>query len=121
MLPFFDQDGVHEIHRSWRRLLDATPGRRGIGVAEAWAPSAERLALYVRPDELHQAFNFQFLGAPWDADALRAVIDESLGRHRPVGAPTTWVLSNHDVVTPRHPRYGGGGRDGCAGPAPPPC
>ncbi|MFE2128127.1 alpha-amylase family glycosyl hydrolase [Streptomyces amritsarensis] len=105
-LPFFDQDGVHEIHRSWRRLLDSYEGQR-IGVAEAWAPSSERLALYVRPDELHQAFNFRFLTCPWDAEAMRTVIDESLSATTAVGAPTTWVLSNHDVV--RHTtRYGGG-------------
>ncbi|MDH2388693.1 glycoside hydrolase family 13 protein [Streptomyces sp. HNM0663] len=106
VLPFFDQDGVHEIHRSWRRLLDGYEGDR-IGVAEAWAPNAERLALYVRPDELHQAFNFQFLTCEWEAAAMHRVIDESLLATRSVGAPTTWVLSNHDVV--RHTtRYGGG-------------
>ncbi|MEY2233551.1 alpha-amylase family glycosyl hydrolase, partial [Streptomyces sp. BF23-30] len=107
-LPFFDQDGVHEIHRSWRRLLDSYAGGR-IGVAEAWAPTSERLALYVRPDELHQAFNFRFLNCPWDPAAMRTVIDESLAATTAVGAPTTWVLSNHDVV--RHvTRYGGGAR-----------
>ncbi|MEE4594352.1 glycoside hydrolase family 13 protein [Streptomyces sp. DSM 41524] len=110
VLPFFDQDGVHEIHRSWRRLLDSYPGDR-IGVAEAWAPTAERLALYVRPDELHQAFNFQFLKCPWDAAAMREVIDESLAATGSVGAPTTWVLSNHDVVrhTTRYADGPGGG------------
>ncbi|GHG73842.1 glycoside hydrolase family 13 protein [Streptomyces griseocarneus] len=106
VLPFFDQDGVHEIHRGWRRLLDSYPGER-IGVAEAWAPTAERLALYVRPDELHQAFNFQFLTCDWGAEPMREVIDESLAATLSVGAPTTWVLSNHDVV--RHAtRYGAG-------------
>ncbi|MFF7213580.1 glycoside hydrolase family 13 protein [Streptomyces sp. NPDC008238] len=118
VLPFFDQDGVHEIHRSWRRLLDSysrgprpegLPAER-IGVAEAWAPNAGRMALYVRPDELHQAFNFHFLQCPWEAGAMRAVIEESLAATVSVGAPTTWVLSNHDVV--RHvTRYG----DGTAG------
>ncbi|MFE2168034.1 glycoside hydrolase family 13 protein [Streptomyces sp. NPDC059447] len=103
-LPFFDQDGVHEIHRSWRRLLDSYEGAR-IGVAEAWAPTSERLALYVRPDELHQAFNFHYLNCPWDPDRLRTVIDESLAATTSVGAPTTWVLSNHDVVRHRT-RYG---------------
>ncbi|MGO4460893.1 glycoside hydrolase family 13 protein [Streptomyces sp. M-16] len=107
-LPFFDQDGVHAIHRSWRRLLDSYGGQR-IGVAEAWAPTSERLALYVRPDELHQAFNFRFLNCPWDPERMRTVIDESLAATASVGAPTTWVLSNHDVV--RHvTRYGGGAR-----------
>ncbi|GAA2601003.1 glycoside hydrolase family 13 protein [Streptomyces axinellae] len=99
-LPFFDQDGVHEIHRSWRRLLESY-GPDRIGVAEAWAPSAERLALYVRPDELHQAFNFQFLRAGWEARELREVIEESMSATTRVGAPTTWVLSNHDVVRHR--------------------
>ncbi|MFF1413986.1 glycoside hydrolase family 13 protein [Streptomyces sp. NPDC058289] len=103
-LPFFDQDGVHAIHRSWRRLLDSYEVPR-IGVAEAWAPTSERLALYVRPDELHQAFNFRFLNCPWDTTALRTVIDESLAATASVGAPTTWVLSNHDVVRHRT-RYG---------------
>ncbi|HEX4787670.1 MAG TPA: glycoside hydrolase family 13 protein [Actinospica sp.] len=108
VLPYFDQDEVHEIHRSWRRILDEYPGER-IAVAEAWAPSLERLAAYVRPDELHQAFNFHFLGTPWDAAALRPVIEDSLRTAELVGAPTTWVLSNHDIH--RHAtRYGGGER-----------
>ncbi|MER5425301.1 glycoside hydrolase family 13 protein [Streptosporangium roseum] len=106
VVPFFDQDGVHEIHRGWRRLLDSYPGER-IGVAEAWAPSPQRLANYVRPDELHQAFNFHFLNTPWDAARFRTVIQESLATAGLVGAPSTWVLSNHDVK--RHlTRYGGG-------------
>ncbi|MFI1307818.1 glycoside hydrolase family 13 protein [Streptomyces sioyaensis] len=112
VLPFFDQDGVHAIHRTWRRLLDGygeAHGKQVIGVAEAWAPTPERLALYVRPDELHQAFNFQFLNAPWQAGALRAVIDASIAATASVGAPTTWVLSNHDVV--RHTTRLGGGLD----------
>src|SRR5690606_16249109 len=101
-------DGVHEIHRSWRRILDSYPGER-IGVAEAWAPSPERLANYVRPDELHQAFNFHFLTTPWDAARFRAVIGESLRTTALVGAPTTWVLSNHDVKR-QVTRYGDGER-----------
>ncbi|MFD7136375.1 glycoside hydrolase family 13 protein [Streptomyces sp. NPDC059894] len=96
-LPFFDQDGVHEIYRSWREILDEYPDQR-IGVAEAWTPSAERTAFYLRADELHQAFNFHYLGTGWDAAALRLTIDESLDAMRPIGAPSTWVLSNHDVV-----------------------
>ncbi|AEW93706.1 MULTISPECIES: glycoside hydrolase family 13 protein [Streptomycetaceae] len=106
VLPFFDQDGVHEIYRSWRLVLDeysstgagdALPGER-IAVAEAWTPTVRRSALYLRPDELHQAFNFEYLSADWDAAALRKVIDDSLAAMNAVGAPATWVLSNHDVV-----------------------
>ncbi|ALC20171.1 glycoside hydrolase family 13 protein [Streptomyces pristinaespiralis] len=97
VMPFFDQDGVHEIYRSWRTILDEYPDER-IAVAEAWTPTVERTANYVRPDELHQAFNFQYLGTHWDAAELRAVIDSSLAAMRPVDAPATWVLSNHDVT-----------------------
>ncbi|MEV0395981.1 alpha-amylase family glycosyl hydrolase [Polymorphospora rubra] len=95
--PMWDQDGVHEIYRDWRRLLDSYPGDR-ILVAEAWVQQAERLAAYVRPDEMHQAFNFEYLQAAWTAPAQYAVITRSLEATDAVGAPTTWVLSNHDVV-----------------------
>lgn len=47
---------------------------------------------------MHQAFNFQYLTTSWDADELREVVDASLAAMRPVGAPATWVLSNHDVT-----------------------
>ncbi|MFI7237386.1 glycoside hydrolase family 13 protein [Streptomyces cyaneofuscatus] len=95
--PSFDQDGVHEIYRSWHTILKEYDGQR-IGVAEAWAPTLARTANYVRPDELHQAFNFQYLATSWQAGALRTVIDETLDAMREVGAPATWVLSNHDVT-----------------------
>ncbi|MEU4385253.1 glycoside hydrolase family 13 protein [Promicromonospora sp. NPDC023805] len=95
--PMFDQDGVHEIYRSWHRVLAEYPGERCL-VAEAWVEPLSRLARYVRPDEMHQAFNFSFLTAPWDAAKMRTVVDVSLDTMDAVGAPTTWVLSNHDVV-----------------------
>ncbi|UKL05456.1 MULTISPECIES: glycoside hydrolase family 13 protein [unclassified Streptomyces] len=97
VMPFFDQDGVHAVYRDWRALL-AEYGDDRVLVAEAWTPTVERTAHYVRPDEMHQAFNFQYLSTYWDAEALREVIDASLAAMRPVGAPTTWVLSNHDVT-----------------------
>ncbi|MEX3107162.1 MULTISPECIES: glycoside hydrolase family 13 protein [unclassified Streptomyces] len=97
VMPFFDQDGVHDIYRAWRKVLDEYAGER-IFVAEAWTPTVERTANYVRPDELHQAFNFQYLATDWDAAKLREVIDLTLESMRPVGAPATWVLSNHDVT-----------------------
>jgi len=95
--PMFDQEGVHEIYRSWNRVLAAYDGDRAL-VAEAWVESLERLARYVRPDEMHQAFNFPFLTTRWDAGALRRIVTASLEASDAVGAPTTWVLSNHDVV-----------------------
>ena len=95
--PYWDQDGVHEIYRTWREVLDSYPGER-IMVAEAWVQPVDRIARYVRPGEHHQAFNFSFLDTPWDAAKLRATIAESFRVTSQVGAPTTWVLSNHDVI-----------------------
>jgi alpha-glucosidase len=94
--PMWDQDGVHEIYRRWRRLLDAyTPAR--ILVAEAWV-TPTRMARYVRADEMQQAFNFPYMLSGWSAAALRETIDESLAANHAVDATTTWVQSNHDVV-----------------------
>jgi alpha-glucosidase len=94
----WDQEGVHEIYRAWRKILDSygTPDR--ILCAEAWVRPQERAVRYVRPDEMHQAFNFDFLQAQWRAADLREVIESSLAAADLVGAPSTWVLSNHDVV-----------------------
>ncbi|MFI2201852.1 glycoside hydrolase family 13 protein [Streptomyces sp. NPDC020192] len=94
--PYWDRDEVHEIYRDWRTLFDTySPPRTA--VAEAWVPGARR-ARYARPDELGQAFNFEYLEAGWDADDLREVISGSLAVARSAGASATWVLSNHDVV-----------------------
>ncbi len=104
--PHWDRDEVHDIYRRWRAVMDAHPGEQ-VFVAEAYLGHARRLARYVRPDELHSAFNFDLLLAPWDAGAFRRAIDESIEQLAAVGATPTWVLSNHDMV--RHVnRYGGG-------------
>jgi alpha-glucosidase len=102
--PNTDRDELHEIYRSWRAVADSYPGRR-ILVGELWLPEVDRFAMYLRPDELHTAFNFDFLARPWEAASLRASIDSTLAAHAPVGAPATWVLSNHDVTRPVT-RYG---------------
>lgn len=95
--PMFDQDGVHDIYRHWHDILAEYDGDRML-VAEAWVDPPERLARYVRPDEMHQAFNFDYLVCPWDAQELRMVASQVMATLAAVGAPTTWVLSNHDVV-----------------------
>jgi len=95
--PMWDQDRVHEIYQTWRALLNTYAPDR-ILVAEAWVQPLSRLARYVREDEMHQAFNFDYLETEWDAAALRSTIDGSMAANELVGAPTTWVMSNHDVV-----------------------
>ena len=102
--PLHDRDELHDIYRGWRAVADAYPGTRVL-VGEVWLEDQERFARYLRPDEMHTAFNFDFMARPWDATSLRASIDATLAAHAPVGAPATWVLSNHDVTRPVT-RYG---------------
>ncbi|MFD8725295.1 alpha-amylase family glycosyl hydrolase [Streptomyces sp. NPDC059629] len=101
--PHWDRDGVHDIFRSWRAVADSYPDPR-VFVAEAHVRPG-RLPDYLRPDELHTAFNFDFLKCALEADKLREVIDRTITDLATVGAPATWVLSNHDET--RHvTRYG---------------
>ncbi|WP_460572254.1 glycoside hydrolase family 13 protein [Humibacter soli] len=102
--PTQDRDELHDIYRGWRRIADSYPGTRVL-VGEIWLPDIDRFAKYLRSDELHTAFNFDFLARPWDARELRDSIDATLAAHAPVDAPSTWVLSNHDVTRPVT-RYG---------------
>lgn len=101
----WDRPGVHDIHRRIRRVLDDYPGAAAFG--EVWVGSTERFARYLRPDELHFAFNFALTGAPFDAAAIREAIDSTLEAARVSGAAPTWALSNHDVVR-EVTRYGNG-------------
>ncbi len=97
--PYTDRDEVHDVWRSWRRIADGyDPPRVFVGEVHVGDPA--RLAAYARPDELHTVFNFEFLKAPFEAGSLRAAVDRTLGALGAVGAPSTWVLSNHDE--PRH-------------------
>ncbi|MGI8434818.1 MAG: glycoside hydrolase family 13 protein [Nocardioidaceae bacterium] len=95
--PAWDQDDVHEIYRGWRKVADSYEPPR-IFVAEAWVASNERLAKYLRPDELHTAFQFDFLRSPWRGGVMRQVIDDAAKAAGEVEASSTWVLSNHDVM-----------------------
>ena len=101
--PHLDRDELHDIYRSWRAVADGYGGRALVG--EVWLEDNARFARYLREDELHAAFNFDFMSRPWDAKELRHSIEDTLAAHAPVGAPPTWVLSNHDVTRPVT-RYG---------------
>jgi alpha-glucosidase len=94
-IPFFDRDGVHEIYREWRRVLNSYSGDR-MAVAEAWVHPSARAARYIRSDELHQIFNFDFLMIDWDAATIKEAIDRTIAEVGAVGGSPTWVLSNHD-------------------------
>lgn len=91
----FDQPEVHDIIRGFRRVIDEYDDR--VMVGEVWPHSNQSLALYLRPDELQQAFNFRFLFCPWEAARFRAQVEE-IERILPVGSWPTWTLSNHDFA-----------------------
>ena len=113
--PLWDVEGVHDILREWRAIADSYPGDRYY-VGEVVVNGAERLARYMRPDELHTTFNLDFLKSPLEPERLRRTIDDTLAAFASVGAPPTWTLSNHDET--RHvTRYG---RAWTGVPLPPP-
>ena len=102
----YDPPAVHARLREIRTLLDSYPGDR-VSVGEVFILSTAKVAEYYgQDDELHLAFNFPPLFAPWDADKWRHRIERTEAELGAVGAWPTWVLSNHD--NPRHrTRYGG--------------
>ncbi|MFF3501071.1 glycoside hydrolase family 13 protein [Streptomyces sp. NPDC003247] len=106
----WDQPEVHEVYRSWRSICDEYEARDGkvrLLVGEITGIGQRSLPDYVRPDELHQGFFFDFLGAAWDGKGLRAIIDQGLDGASVTGSTVTWVLGNHDRVRVAT-RYGGG-------------
>jgi alpha-glucosidase len=101
-----DQEEVHGVYRRWRRIADSyDPPRALIGEVNL---DPDRAARYVRADELHQAFAFAFVVAPWDAHAWRET-GRSLLAYARGTAPVTWVAENHDVARTAT-RYGNADR-----------
>jgi len=103
--PMWFQEEVHPIFRRWRKILDGYPGDRAM-CGEAYVLPLSFMAKWVRPDEFHQTFNFRFLNAGWQPKALFDTINESFEAFDGVGAPSTWVLSNHDILL-HASRFGG--------------
>ncbi|MFD9053160.1 glycoside hydrolase family 13 protein [Streptomyces zaomyceticus] len=97
----WNQPEVHEVWRRWRALCESytlRDGRERLLVGEVSVPTAEEQAAYVRPDELHQAFFFHLLSAPWDPAVFRTTIEDALRDIAGTGSTVTWVLNNHDQV-----------------------
>ncbi|RCG28606.1 alpha-glucosidase [Sphaerisporangium album] len=91
-----NQPEVHDVLRRWRKIADGY-GRDLTLVGEVWVPTIDDLALYLRPDELPQAFYFDLLLCPWDAARFRTSISGGLEQIAATGATLTWTLANHDV------------------------
>ena len=112
--PVDPAPGHHPNTTATSSTTSTAAGARSPTAIRATACSSASLAAgrrsgsrsYLRPDELHTAFNFDFLARPWDAASLRGLDrrDARGPRARRRAAPT-WVLSNHDVTRPVT-RYG---------------
>ncbi len=87
---------VHDVIRRWRTLADGYP--ESVLVGETPVPEIETLANYYGTgnDELHLAFNFPFINAPLEAEALRTIV-EATERALPAGSWPVWTGSNHDM------------------------
>ncbi|MEV4261148.1 glycoside hydrolase family 13 protein [Kribbella sp. NPDC049584] len=113
----WNQPEVHDVWRRWRQIADgysAFTGRERVLIGEVGVLDTRQLALYQRPDELHQTFYFEFLRAHWDAQILSDVVDRGLDTIQDAGSSVAWVLNNHDM--PRSvTRYGGGAPGAHAG------
>ncbi len=103
--PRFNHEGVHDIHRGIRSVLDDYP--HAVSIGEIWVFDNEDFAKYLRPDELHMGFNFRLVRAEFDVVSIHGAIENALAAASIEDASPTWTLSNHDVdreVT----RYGDG-------------
>src|SRR3954453_17068087 len=101
----WNQPEVHDVWRRWRSICDEYPDTMLVG--EVCLADQDEVALYSRPDELHQSFSFRLLKSPWDTFAFADGVQSALDAFGSVGAPVSWVLGNHDKdrqVTP----FGGG-------------
>jgi alpha-glucosidase len=101
----WNQPEVHDVWRRWRAVCDEYPDTMLVG--EVCLADLEQVALYSRPDEMHQSLSFRLLKSPWDTASFADAISTALDAFGGVGAPVSWVLGNHDkdrMVT----RFGGG-------------
>ena len=102
-----NQPEVHDVYRDWRTIAEEYgPDRELVFVGEAWAPTADDTAAFVRSDELHQTFSFDLVRQTWEASAFRESVERALdaldgisGCASPTAAAGTyaWTLNNHDI------------------------
>src|SRR5207249_7465660 len=96
MVYNIDRPEVHDVLRHWRTLADRYEPRR-ILLGETYVLDIRTMGrFYGTGDELHMAFNFTYVHAPFQAAALAEVVAESELVIPDVGWPV-WTVSNHDV------------------------
>jgi alpha-glucosidase len=92
----------HAVWRHWRRVVDAYesehPGRQVVLVAEAYTPRRpDLMRQYANEEEFQQAFAFDLLLAPWNAEAYRSATNAAVEALMPAGLLPAWTLNNHDA------------------------
>jgi alpha-glucosidase len=101
-----NQPEVHAVFREFRALADSYGDRVLIGETHGLDAALAASCHGANGDELHMAFNFDFLFSPWGARSFR----ESARRWYaalPSGAWPNFTLSNHDQKRHYH-RYRSG-------------
>ncbi|HVM41308.1 MAG TPA: alpha-amylase family glycosyl hydrolase [Acidimicrobiia bacterium] len=93
-----DRPEVHDVLRRWRTVGETyDPPRMFLG--EVYLFDLDRVAQFFGApgqEELSLAFNFSFLFTPFEAAAMRDVV-ESTEAAVPIHAWPTWTGSNHDA------------------------
>src|SRR5262249_24968644 len=88
-----DSDSTHAYIRELRRVADGYDSEPVL-LGEVFLRATTAIGEYLRPGELHLAFDFPFSFAPWDASVLRHCVQRALDALGPIGATPTWTLSN---------------------------
>lgn len=91
----WNQPGVHEIFKRWRRIADSYERELTL-LGEVWLRPADA-ADYIRAGELKQVFFFDLLQQPFEPDAFRRSIEETLAGLESADGAAAWTLNSHDV------------------------
>lgn len=98
--PFYNecQPEVHDVLRRWREVGDSYDPPRVL-IGETSVDKIENLVTFYgtdKDDELHLAFNFPFIEAPFEAEGMSKIASQTTDLLPPHAWPV-WVGSNHDV------------------------
>ena len=91
----WNQPGVHDIFRRWRKVADSYDPPRNL-LGEVWLQPAD-IADYLRPGELNQAFYFDLMQQPFEGAAFRRSVEETFAALGDADGVPTWTLNSHDV------------------------
>ncbi len=87
---------VHDVHRRFRAVADSYDPPRML-VGETFVFDVPTVAsFYGAGDELNLAFNIPLLDTPFEAEALRAVVEETEAKI-PHDCWPVWTAGNHDL------------------------